>query len=64
MRRLKGGHVDKTTLVENLEYAADVLDNVYKVETMYAYFTLLSLTHHLQRIHAGLVLRDGGLALW
>jgi len=26
-----------TTLVDNLEYAADVLENVYKVETMYIY---------------------------
>ena len=38
VRRLKSGQVDKTTLVDNLEYAADVLENVYKVETLYGNF--------------------------
>ena len=40
VRRLKSGQVDKTTLVDNLEYAADVLENVYKVETMYCHILL------------------------
>jgi len=40
VRRLKSGQVDKTTLVDNLEYAADVLENVYKVETLYGHFLL------------------------
>jgi len=32
---LETGQVDNTTLIDNLQYAAAVLENVYKVETTY-----------------------------
>ena len=35
VRRLETGQVDKTTLVDNLQYAAAVLEHVHKVETRY-----------------------------
>jgi len=35
VKRLETGQVDNTTLVNNLQYAAAVLENVYKVETTY-----------------------------
>jgi len=38
VRRLETGQVDNTTLINNLQYAADVLENVYKVENMYVPF--------------------------
>jgi len=37
VRILENGQVDNTTLVNNLQYAAAVLENVYKIETMYDY---------------------------
>ena len=34
VRRLESGKIDHVTLVDNLKYAADVLENVAKSENM------------------------------
>jgi len=34
VRRIEAGQIDNDTLVENLQYAAAVLENVSKVENM------------------------------
>jgi len=40
VRRLETGLVDNATLVDNLQYAAAVLEHVYKVETTYCHHSV------------------------
>ena len=42
VRRLQCGQVDNVTLVDNLKYAAAVLESVSKVESMYCCLSTLS----------------------
>jgi len=42
VRRLEYGQIDNAEFVDNLKYAAAVLENVAKIESMYCYCSTLS----------------------